>query len=256
MGGGNYHRIHTLGHDPILGWLFGTSNILTDTITFDTLKTLKGQRKPTKILPIPVPFPQLFGDTLAVVRRHKLNLPAGIVAEGIHLRSDVFTKAGLPVPIIETFAPEFAGKLYKKQYDALCLARDIKVIGTSMAISMIIDMVISLTHAMYYDSEKDGSRDLFEARTRKLLLISNTIASTSNILYSVITKNPRALDIGGLVVTVSHLFRDIRFIHDLKKEFIEDRIYEKIDRELNMIEQSRDKIFTFEYQDLSVVRSL
>lgn len=24
---GRYHRIHTLGHDPILGWIFGTGNI-------------------------------------------------------------------------------------------------------------------------------------------------------------------------------------------------------------------------------------
>jgi hypothetical protein len=31
---GKYHRIHTLGHDPIVGWLFGTINILSDTITF------------------------------------------------------------------------------------------------------------------------------------------------------------------------------------------------------------------------------
>ena len=26
--GGQYHRIHTLGHDPVLGWIFGTMNIL------------------------------------------------------------------------------------------------------------------------------------------------------------------------------------------------------------------------------------
>lgn len=30
--GGN-HRIVTLGHDPILGWIFGTANIMTNTIT-------------------------------------------------------------------------------------------------------------------------------------------------------------------------------------------------------------------------------
>lgn len=34
MGGGN-HRIHILGHDPVLGWIFGTINILSDTITLD-----------------------------------------------------------------------------------------------------------------------------------------------------------------------------------------------------------------------------
>lgn len=253
---GGYHRIHTLGHDPILGWIFGTANILTDTITLDTFKTYQGQRDPIKILPIRVPFFQLFGDTIKVAKRGKLNLPAGVIAEGIHLKSDEFTKAGLPVPVLETFAPEFAGKLYKNQYDALCFARDLKVIGSSAAISMFIDIIINLTHAMYYDETKDGSRDLFEIRTRKILLISNTIATTSNIIYSVVTDNPKALDIGGLLVTISHLFRDTSFILNVKKEFVENRIYEKIDEEINGIEKNRDKLFTFEYQNLSGVSFL
>ena len=37
--GGKYHRMHTLGHDPILGWVFGTANILTDCITFNNFHT-------------------------------------------------------------------------------------------------------------------------------------------------------------------------------------------------------------------------
>lgn len=253
---GGYHRIHTLGHDPILGWIFGTSNILTDTITLDTFQTYQGQRNPIKILPISIPFFQLFGNTIEVVKRGRLNLPAGIVAEGIHLKSDEFTKAGLPVPILETFTPEFAGKLYKNQYDALCSARDLKVIGTSAIISMFIDIIINLTHAMYYSEKRDGRRDLFEVRTKKILLISNTIASTSNIIYSVVTKNPKALDIGGLMITISHLFRDSSFIFNIKKEFVENRIYEKIDEEINSIEQNQDKLFTFEYQNLFEVNFL
>ena len=253
---GGYHRIHTLGHDPVLGWIFGTSNILTDTITLNTFQTYKGQRNPIKILPIKVPFVQLFGDTIEAAKRNKLNLPAAIAAEGIHLKSDEFTKVGLPVPILETFAPEFAGNLYKNQYDALCFARDVKVIGASAAISMFIDMIINLTHAMYYNAEKDGSRDLYEIRTRKILLVSNTIATTSNIIYSVVSQNPKALDIGGLLVTVSHLFRDTSFILNVKREFIENRIYEKIDEEMRAIEENKDRIFTFEYQNLSGVRFL
>ena len=37
--GGKYHRMYTLGHDPILGWFFGTANILTDCITFHNFNT-------------------------------------------------------------------------------------------------------------------------------------------------------------------------------------------------------------------------
>lgn len=248
---GGYHRIHTLGHDPILGWIFGTANILTDTITLDTFQTYLGQRNPIKILPTKVSFIELFRKTIETVKRNKLNLPAAIVAEGIHLKSDIFTKAGLPVPVIETFAPEFAGKLYKNQYDALCFVRDFKVVGISAAISMFIDMIINLTHAMYYNVERDGSRELFEVRTRKILLISNTIASTSNVICSLITHNPSGLDLGGLLITISHLFRDVKFILNIKKEFLEKRIYEKIDKEMELIEKNEDKLFGVEYQNLT-----
>ena len=44
-----------------------------------------------------------------------LNLPAAIFAQGCHLKSDKFTKLGLPVPILETINPEFA--LFFKRFE-------------------------------------------------------------------------------------------------------------------------------------------
>lgn len=245
---GMYHRIHTLGHDPILGWIFGTMNILTDTVTFDSFATYKVARNPMMITPDRVPLISLFSQTVEKSKEGLLNLPAALVAEKIHLKSDEFTKCGLPIPILETFAPEFAGKLYKNQYDALCFSRDLKVIGTSAAISMFIDMIIGLVHALYYNKEKDGTKDMFEIRTRKILLISNAIASTSNIIYTAVTKNPKNLDIGGLLVTISHLFLDTRFILNVKKEFIENRIYEKIESDIQSIEKNQNKLFEYGFK--------
>ena len=40
---GRYHRIHTLGHDPILGWIFGTGNILIITHEIVSLTKLFGE---------------------------------------------------------------------------------------------------------------------------------------------------------------------------------------------------------------------
>ncbi|MDF2503301.1 hypothetical protein [Clostridium sp.] len=51
-------------------------------------------------------------------------------------------------------------------------------------------------------------------------MYSNLIASTSNVITVCITKNPKKLDIGGLLVTISRLFTDIRFIARVKEEFI------------------------------------
>ena len=232
---GRYHRIHTLGHDPILGWIFGTGNILTDTITFEDFKTNRVLRKPKMIItPEMVPLIKLFTESFEMCKADYLNLPAAIFAQGCHLKSDKFTKLGLPVPILETINPEFASKLYKSNYDALCFSRDLKIVGASAGISIFIDMIIVLVHGLFNKNKID--KDLYEVRTRKILLISNSIASASNIIQTVITKSPKNLDIGGLLVTLSHLFMDIRFIARIKEEFINQELDKDLINELERLE--------------------
>lgn len=232
---GRYHRIHTLGHDPILGWIFGTGNILTDTITFEDFKTNRVLRKPKMIItPEMVPLIKLFTESFEMCKADYLNLPAAVFAQGCHLKSDKFTKLGLPVPILETINPEFASKLYKSNYDALCFSRDLKIVGASAGISIFIDMIIALVHGLFNKNKID--KDLYEVRTRKILLISNSIASTSNIIQTVITRNPKNLDIGGLLVTLSHLFMDIRFIARIKEEFINRELDKDLINELEKLE--------------------
>lgn len=232
---GGYHRIHTLGHDPVLGWIFGTANILTDTVTFEDFKSNRVVRKPKMLItPDMVSLPILFKETFEMCKADSLNLPAAIFAEGCHLKSDEFTKLGLPVPILEAVNPEFASKLYKSNYDALCFARDVKIVGASASISILIDMIIGLVHGLF-NTEKI-EKDLYEVRTRKILLISNSIASTSNIIQTAITKNPKNLDIGGLFVTVSHLFMDLRFMARIKEEFINRELNKDLKHELEKLD--------------------
>ena len=232
---GGYHRIHTLGHDPILGWIFGTANILTDTITFEDFKSNRVIRKPKMMItPESVSFTKLFSESFEMCKADSLNLPAAIFAEGCHLKSDEFTKLGLPVPILEAINPEFASKLYKSNYDALCFSRDLKIVGASAGISIFIDLIIGLVHGLF--NKEKINKDLYEVRTRKILLISNSIASTSNIIQTVITNNPKNLDLGGLLVTLSHLFMDLRFISRIKEEFIRQELNKDLVKELERLD--------------------
>lgn len=231
---GGYHRIHTLGHDPILGWIFGTANILTDTITFEDFQSNRVVREPMKITPESVPLPILFSESFEMCKADSLNLPAAIFAEGCHLKSDDFTKLGLPVPVLETINSEFASELYKSNYDALCFSRDLKIVGASAGISIFIDMIIGLVHGLFNKEKID--KDLYEVRTRKILLVSNSIASTSNIIQTMITKNLKKLDIGGLLITLSHLFMDFRFMARIKDEFIRQELNKDLINELNRLD--------------------
>lgn len=234
---GGYHRMHTLGHDPVMGWIFGTANILTDTISLRDMRTFKVTRNPMMITPNRVPTPKMFMKCKQMVHDDFLNLPAALFAQYRHLKSDEFTKYGLPVPMINTFTPEFAGDLYKSQYDALCLARDAKIVGVSFTVSALIDMIIGLVHGLYYNSSKNPNRKLYDVRTRKILLISSSIASASSIVYASITKNPKNLDLGALLLTATKLFTDIRFFARIKQEYIESELNRQLLEEMEELDE-------------------
>lgn len=239
--GGAYHRLYTLGHDPILGWIFGTMNILTDVVTLNNFKSYRIVRKPKMMItPESVSMGMLFKESYDCIKADYLNLPAAIFAQAQHLKSDKFTKLGLPVPLLEVINEDFASQLYKNNYDSLCLGRDLKIIGSSFVVSKTFDMIISLVHGLF--REKNELKKLYEVRTRKILLISNTIAGSSTLINAGITKNPKNLDIGSLLNTVTHLFSDTRFIAKIKQEYIENGIADKVKREIDEIDQLFDKI--------------
>lgn len=221
---GKYHRYKTLGHDPMLGWIFGTANFITDTITLSTFDSYKISRIGGPHFDSQTNLLNIFYETFDSTREDGLRLPAGVFAEYVHLKSDIGTKLGLPVPLLEAFSEELAGKLYRSQYDTLCLMRDAKIIRTQAVLSLLINMIIGLVHGLFYNQEKDGQREHYEIRTRKILSISNTLASAGNVAYCTITKDLHKLDVGGLLVTIKHLFSDIRFITKVKKEYIEKEL--------------------------------
>ncbi len=245
--GGKYHRMYTLGHDPILGWIFGTVNILTDCITFNNFHNNRISRvdpitgaKKMVITPEIVPMGKMFSECYQHIKADRLNLPAALFAQAKHLESDKYTKLGLPVPLLSSINENFASKLYSKNYDELCFARDVKIVGSSFVVSKLFDIIIALIHGLF--KKEDENKDLFEVRTRKILMIANTIASTSTIINAAITSNPKNLDIGSLLNTVTHLFSDIRLMVKIKQEFIESEISDRLQKEIQEIDNLFENI--------------
>lgn len=219
-GGG--HRIVTLGHDPILGWLFGTANILTNTLTRYDFQSAHIKNIPGKGNTI-----YALADTsrvfLACKERlinegldGKIAVGSAVIREAIHLKSDVNTKRSLPIPGISAVSPSFAEKLCNYGIDTAS-------VGTEIGLSIAINTIISIVHRLFYDETVDDSK-LYKVRTRKIILYSNTIASVSNVIDAAINKKPGVLDVGGLLVTITRLFSDIRFITRVKQEFIESQL--------------------------------
>ena len=211
-------------------------NILSDTITLDTFQTFSVcMDKGNKRWEGPTTMAAAFADAIDSIKEDSNRLPAAVFAQALHYKSDVLTKKGLAIPVLETFAPDFAGKIYKEGYDSLCLMKDLAVVGTQAVFSVLINLLITLIHGLYYDPEQCPDRDWFEVKTRKILMWSNVIASTSNLVTvagmetaAFFTDNPdltakgwQYLDVGGYIVTMYRLISDIKFISKVKSEFLE-----------------------------------
>ena len=83
----------------------------------------------------------------------------------------------------------------------------LKAAAIEAATAAFINMIISIFHGFFYDPQKYESRELYEVKTRKILSISNLIASSSNVIWTggnVLAGNEFAwenVDIGGLIIT-------------------------------------------------------
>lgn len=80
--GGTNHRCKTLGHDPILGWVFGTANILTNTMTLSDLRTYRVEKG--YVQPPLIPLPLLIEETAGRIQADPHLLPAALFRQAVH----------------------------------------------------------------------------------------------------------------------------------------------------------------------------
>ena len=221
-GGKMRHRVTAIGHDPLLGLIFGTANIATATLTtasFDSYHIYTNENKRD--------FFKYHADTYLVLSHTidkmlnqgidgKVKIAKSLEKEIIHLRSDINTKHSLPLPIVSVINPKYASELAEYGLD---MANVINV-GKQASYALLINSLIAMIHRMFCDSGDEMDKKLFEVRTRKILSYSNIVASSSNIAVVAVTKDMKLLDLGGLAVTINRLITDAKFIRQVKEEFI------------------------------------
>lgn len=224
---GTTHRYRTLGHDPVLGWIFGTANILSNSLTkSDIITTYLVQEQVVTGL-YPGGTPGMLGTAYHAIERDPLNLPAALAKQAIHFGTDYFTKQSLPIPFLGTLSPETA-HLFMNSSMKNCPSIDMFSITRQAALSALINQIIYYLHQFFYVAERDGSQEMYKVRTRKILSYSNAIATGSNFLVTAITKNLSKLDVGGALVTLYRLVSDYQFIHAVKRDFLKNEYYNMV----------------------------
>lgn len=103
LGAKNHHSA-TLGHDPILGYIFGTLNIMTSSITFhkSLLPTNKVDLIGAKAQCIkePIRFTKIFIDAINAEIADMYRIPAAVARQTLHMASDKMSRTGLPIPLL------------------------------------------------------------------------------------------------------------------------------------------------------------
>lgn len=221
-GGGMGHRVTAIGHDPLLGLIFGTANIATSTLTtssFDSYhistnekgRDCFGNKARTDLVISYTVDKLLNGGT-----NGRKIVAASLMKEIIHLKSDIITDHSLPLPMISAIDPKVASDLATYGLDMM----NVTTVGKQATYALVINNVIAMLHGLFMSDEDRKEKKLYEVRTRKILSYSNLVASSSNVAVVAVTKKMNYLDLGGLAVTLHRLITDRKFIRQVKEDFI------------------------------------
>ncbi len=278
---GANHRFATLGHDPIIGLVIGTANIMTNTITCVKSPAALGVPVITTnhvVFTTDYKHPKIatYGSTVKMLtkmvertKKQPSAFVAALIKQIIHIGTDLYTPCGIQLPGANLI---FSNSTVEKiTHDGMNLsleslfemypglekhteripdifpdlenvsitvnAGDIAKIGMASSIAGLINLLISTLHMLMYDSSMGIAQEMYEVRTRKIIMYSNIIATGSNVLCTSAkilggnSKAVRELDIGGLLVTLDRLVKDPTFIRQVKEEFVLGEFKKKIQGE-------------------------
>lgn len=182
---GANHRFTTLGHDPILGFIFGTANILTNTITTVQIPLVSTYHvKYNEIYGNPQ-ITELASTVLMLskvgerIKEDKIAVALALIKQVIHIGTDLYTPKGIQIP----GANLVLSKKNAENLTKYVSTGNIIKVTFSAIITMVINFIISILHNLLYDETNDISRELYNVRTQKILKVSNLIAESLNIAY-------------------------------------------------------------------------
>ena len=242
------HHSATLGHDPLIGQVVGTANIMTRSITFhDRILTTRLVDIPSGRTQVVVKDPayskmQMIKDVIASTKEDKDRLTTALLKENLHLQSDKYTKSGLPIPILSASMQQ---KLLDLKWNSKELEDvvngSIKGIETNLLVALIVNTIVGILHGFCYNEQTDETRTLYSVRTRKVIATSNVIAEGLNLAAvaagsaagyfsgdaEMIKKSVSHLDVGGIIETIHQVFMSKKIQEEIRRQFLEQELFNK-----------------------------
>lgn len=230
--GGRSHRFQSLGHDPVLGFVFGVLDILRGTVTGFSYEDLTGTHRPFQ--------GKVYSPLSAMgMDERVVRLIEAILKHIGHLISDVATPMGLPAPFMTLFQGVNVGSFGEKGRTVGELARWMYLNGYDLrhfVVSGITPAVIEIVlraYIMLRHYGEQGEVKLSVAQSpkyRSMLLAAHGVAAAANAgKVALYQGNPLAINQAEWMAFLRYLFPHMKYWlfdqHRLKLEHM-DRINE------------------------------
>lgn len=236
------HRYTAIGHDPLLGLVFGTANIMTKTISvaksgfvFETYHVGSGVASNGRgeynidILTNQASTALMFEHICSRIKTEGKDgweaLMMSLGKEIVHLISDIRTSKSLPLPIVSAVSPDLSRILNLCGIDALSAT----TFTIDLLVSKMIDTAIAYMHSWCYNPDSDGPIETYEVRTKNILYYSNLISfasTTVQTLFRAYMGDASAIskfDFGGAVSSLNIIWNTPFIISDIKSEYIRNK---------------------------------
>ena len=246
-----YHRLLSLGHDPILGLIFGVYDILTGKMT--TID--KSGKIVSQVM-------ENYTD------RKESDIFAAIAKQIIHFKSDITTSMGLPAPLMALFNLLQFGSIGEEEQTIAEIVQGMYYEGydfihfCSMSIpTMIIEVIIRLGYGIKRIKEGNSVKDSipFSLNREKhpklstMLFIGHSAATTINAGKVYFTKNPMAINYPQWIAFAKYSYKQLKWVLLEKSELRDTYVRGVIADELNEVYAEVDSTFTEMSKEYTVV---
>ena len=187
-----YHRLLQLGHDPLLGFIFGVADILNGRMTtIDKMGNIVSQ------------VMENYAD------RTEADIFAALAKQILHFKSDVTTSMGLPVPLMALFNLLQFGSIGEEEQTIAEIVQGMYYEGydfihfCSMSVSaMLVEVIVRLGYAIKRKVEGHPLRDCIpfslnrdkHPKLATMLFVAHAGATAANAGKIAFTQNPVAIN--------------------------------------------------------------
>ena len=236
-----YHRLLSLGHDPLLGFIFGVYDIMHGTMT-----TIDKSGK------IVCQVMENYAD------RKESDIVSAIAKQIIHFKSDITTSMGLPAPLMGLFNLLQFGNIGEEKLTVAEIVQGMYYEGfdfihfCSQSMSVIvIELIVRLGYAIKRIKEGNKVKDsipisLNRSKHPKLatmLFIGHIGATAVNAGKVYFTKNPMAINYPQWMAFAKYSYKQLRWAviqkPAMRKAYVEGILHS----ELKVITEETDALF-------------